>query len=101
MNVMLYAFPLLIVLLKNCGLRKTILLIMICGIIQVVVAIPFLMVNPIGYLSRAFELVLSKFNFRQEYLHLNGLLIGNFYQNGYLLIEHGVHFYYCFILVVF
>jgi len=38
------------------GIMKTIPKLMICGFLQVVLGIPFLMDNPIGYLSRSFNL---------------------------------------------
>ncbi|XP_060762021.1 dol-P-Man:Man(5)GlcNAc(2)-PP-Dol alpha-1,3-mannosyltransferase [Neoarius graeffei] len=56
MNVMLFAPGLLFILLSEFGLMKTIPKLTLCAIIQLVLGLPFLLVNPVGYLSRAFDL---------------------------------------------
>ncbi|KAK5576305.1 hypothetical protein RB653_007446 [Dictyostelium firmibasis] len=55
MNVLLYAPALLFLMLSTFGFWRTIPKLMICGFVQVLLAIPFLLVNPQGYLLRAFE----------------------------------------------
>ncbi|XP_076837236.1 dol-P-Man:Man(5)GlcNAc(2)-PP-Dol alpha-1,3-mannosyltransferase [Brachyhypopomus gauderio] len=56
MNVMLFAPGLLFLLLSEFGLMKTLPKLTLCGVIQVVLALPFLLVNPVGYVNRAFDL---------------------------------------------
>uniref|UniRef100_A0AAY5EUY3 Dol-P-Man:Man(5)GlcNAc(2)-PP-Dol alpha-1,3-mannosyltransferase n=1 Tax=Electrophorus electricus TaxID=8005 RepID=A0AAY5EUY3_ELEEL len=56
MNVMLFAPGLLFLLLSEFGLMKTLPKLTLCALIQVVLALPFLLVNPVGYVSRAFDL---------------------------------------------
>ncbi|KAM9986874.1 hypothetical protein ACTFIY_011283 [Dictyostelium cf. discoideum] len=55
MNVLLYSPALLFLLLSTFGIWRTIPKLMICALVQVLLAIPFLLVNPQGYLLRAFE----------------------------------------------
>ncbi|KAB5535659.1 hypothetical protein PHYPO_G00120460 [Pangasianodon hypophthalmus] len=56
MNVMLFAPGLLFILLSEFGLMKTLPKLTLCAIIQLVLGLPFLLVNPVGYMSRAFDL---------------------------------------------
>ncbi|TSU88987.1 Dol-P-Man:Man(5)GlcNAc(2)-PP-Dol alpha-1,3-mannosyltransferase [Bagarius yarrelli] len=56
MNVMLFAPGLLFILLSEFGLMKTLTKLTLCAIIQLVLGLPFLLVNPVGYMSRAFDL---------------------------------------------
>jgi alpha-1,3-mannosyltransferase len=55
MNVLLFAPGLLVVLLLATGLRASILRIAICGLVQLILGLPFLMGNPLAYLLRSFE----------------------------------------------
>lgn len=55
MNILLYAPALLIIYLINLGPIKTMLNLFICGIIQIMLALPFLIVNPGAYLKGAFD----------------------------------------------
>ncbi|KAN0039626.1 hypothetical protein ACTA71_007427 [Dictyostelium dimigraforme] len=55
MNVLLYSPALLFLMLATFGFWRTIPKLMICGFVQVLLAVPFLLVNPQGYLLRAFE----------------------------------------------
>lgn len=56
MNVLLYAPGWLVILLLTHGIYSTISLLFIyCALPQVLLAVPFLFTNPIGYLSKAFE----------------------------------------------
>eukprot|EP01132_Coremiostelium_polycephalum_P010319 gene10319-12663_t len=55
MNLLLYAPSLLVLLLMTFGIVGTIPKLAICAFVQLVVAIPFLLVNPYGYLLRSFE----------------------------------------------
>ncbi|KAG9278303.1 dol-P-Man:Man(5)GlcNAc(2)-PP-Dol alpha-1,3-mannosyltransferase [Astyanax mexicanus] len=56
MNVMLFAPGLLFLLLSEFGLIKTLPRLMLCAVIQLLLGLPFLLVNPVGYMSRAFDL---------------------------------------------
>ncbi|PIK58852.1 dolichyl-P-Man:Man(5)GlcNAc(2)-PP-dolichyl mannosyltransferase [Apostichopus japonicus] len=56
MNVLLFSPALLLLLLTEFGFWRTIPRLAICAIVQVVLAIPFLLENPVGYILRAFEL---------------------------------------------
>lgn len=56
MNVLLFAPGLLFLLLLKFGLRGALPKLGICAVLQVVLGLPFLLENPIGYLSRSFDL---------------------------------------------
>nr|XP_048309743.1 dol-P-Man:Man(5)GlcNAc(2)-PP-Dol alpha-1,3-mannosyltransferase isoform X2 [Myodes glareolus] len=56
MNVLLFAPGLLFLLLTQFGFRGALPKLTICAAIQVVLGLPFLLENPIGYLSRSFDL---------------------------------------------
>ncbi|XP_073705436.1 dol-P-Man:Man(5)GlcNAc(2)-PP-Dol alpha-1,3-mannosyltransferase [Garra rufa] len=56
MNVLLFAPGLLFLLLCEFGLWKTLPKLTLCAVIQLVLGLPFLLVNPVGYVSRAFDL---------------------------------------------
>ncbi|XP_006869853.1 PREDICTED: dol-P-Man:Man(5)GlcNAc(2)-PP-Dol alpha-1,3-mannosyltransferase [Chrysochloris asiatica] len=56
MNVLLFAPGLLFLLLMQFGLRRALPKLGICAVLQVVLGLPFLLENPVGYLSRSFDL---------------------------------------------
>lgn len=56
MNIMLFSPGLFFILLTETGIVKTILYIGVCGIIQLVIGLPFLNENPIGYIKMSFDL---------------------------------------------
>ncbi|EDQ86468.1 uncharacterized protein MONBRDRAFT_38469 [Monosiga brevicollis MX1] len=56
MNVLLYAPALLFVYLAELGVYRTFWQLAINGVLQILLAIPFLLANPMGYLARAFDL---------------------------------------------
>ncbi|XP_077509428.1 alg3, alpha-1,3- mannosyltransferase isoform X2 [Amblyomma americanum] len=56
MNILLFAPALFFVLLSTRGFLKTLLLIGLCGVIQLVLALPFLLANPVSYVMGAFNL---------------------------------------------
>ncbi|KAG7214715.1 hypothetical protein INR49_010607 [Caranx melampygus] len=56
MNVLLFAPGLLFLLLSEFGLIRTIPKLSLCAVIQLLLGLPFLLDNPIGYVSRAFDL---------------------------------------------
>ncbi|XP_034040012.1 dol-P-Man:Man(5)GlcNAc(2)-PP-Dol alpha-1,3-mannosyltransferase [Thalassophryne amazonica] len=56
MNVLLFAPGLLFLLLSEFGLVKTIPKLALCATIQLLLGLPFLIKNPVGYVSRAFDL---------------------------------------------
>ncbi|XP_032219343.1 dol-P-Man:Man(5)GlcNAc(2)-PP-Dol alpha-1,3-mannosyltransferase isoform X1 [Nematostella vectensis] len=78
MNVLLFAPGLLFLLLKKFGAWRTIPKLAICGVPQVLLGLPFLMDNPVGYISRSFNLGRQFFfiwtvnwRFLPEWLFLN------------------------------
>ncbi|XP_019739271.1 dol-P-Man:Man(5)GlcNAc(2)-PP-Dol alpha-1,3-mannosyltransferase [Hippocampus comes] len=56
MNVLLFAPGLLFLLLSEFGLIRTIPKLGLCAAIQLLLGLPFLLENPVGYVSRAFDL---------------------------------------------
>ncbi|XP_021065785.1 dol-P-Man:Man(5)GlcNAc(2)-PP-Dol alpha-1,3-mannosyltransferase isoform X1 [Mus pahari] len=56
MNVLLFAPGLLFLLLTQFGFRGALPKLAICAALQVVLGLPFLLENPLGYLSRSFDL---------------------------------------------
>ncbi|XP_055740047.1 dol-P-Man:Man(5)GlcNAc(2)-PP-Dol alpha-1,3-mannosyltransferase isoform X1 [Salvelinus fontinalis] len=56
MNVLLFAPGLLFLLLSEFGLMRTIPKLSLCAAIQLLLGLPFLMENPIGYMTRSFDL---------------------------------------------
>uniref|UniRef100_A0A667WT39 Dol-P-Man:Man(5)GlcNAc(2)-PP-Dol alpha-1,3-mannosyltransferase n=1 Tax=Myripristis murdjan TaxID=586833 RepID=A0A667WT39_9TELE len=56
MNVLLFAPGLLFLLLSEFGVIRTIPKLSLCAGIQLLLGLPFLMENPVGYVSRAFDL---------------------------------------------
>ncbi|XP_072111238.1 dol-P-Man:Man(5)GlcNAc(2)-PP-Dol alpha-1,3-mannosyltransferase [Mobula birostris] len=56
MNILLFAPGLLFLLIYQFGLVRTIPKLGICAALQVVLGLPFLMENPVGYIARAFDL---------------------------------------------
>ncbi|XP_042652885.1 dol-P-Man:Man(5)GlcNAc(2)-PP-Dol alpha-1,3-mannosyltransferase [Tyto alba] len=63
MNILLFAPGLLFLLLQRFGLLGCIPKLCICALLQVVLGLPFLLVNPVGYLTRSFDLG-RQFQFR-------------------------------------
>ena len=71
MNVLLMAPALAVLLIQARGLAGATIRIVLCGLIQLVLAAPFLAVNPIGYLKRSFDLgrvFLSKWTVNFKFL---------------------------------
>lgn len=56
MNVLLFSPGLLFLLLSEFGLIRTIPKLSLCASIQVILGLPFLLENPVSYVSRAFDL---------------------------------------------
>ncbi|NWU73310.1 ALG3 mannosyltransferase, partial [Pterocles burchelli] len=56
MNILLFAPGLLFLLLHQFGLLGCIPKLCICALLQVILGLPFLLVNPVGYLTRSFDL---------------------------------------------
>lgn len=56
MNVLLFAPGLLFLLLQRFGLLGCIPKLCICAVLQVALGLPFLLENPVGYLTRSFDL---------------------------------------------
>ncbi|KAG7258355.1 hypothetical protein CRUP_022097 [Coryphaenoides rupestris] len=83
MNVLLFAPGLLFLLLSEFGLVKAIPKLTLCAAIQLVLGLPFLLENPVGYMTQAFDLgrqfmfkwtvnwrFLPEWLFLSRYLHL-------------------------------
>lgn len=56
MNILLAAPGLLVLLLESHGLLGAIPKLSICALVQITLAVPFLAANPVGYLTRSFNL---------------------------------------------
>ncbi|XP_050357167.1 lethal(2)neighbour of Tid protein [Nymphalis io] len=56
MNILLYAPALFFFYLVNLGLKHTIIQLFVCGIIQLALGLPFLIVNPMAYIKGSFDL---------------------------------------------
>ena len=56
MNIMLFSPGLLVLLLLRHGWRGTLPLISLCALIQLVLGAPFLLANPLGYITRSFDI---------------------------------------------
>jgi alpha-1,3-mannosyltransferase len=56
MNMLLYAPGVFVILLLNLGLFETVYCIGLCALFQFVLGAPFLLVHPISYIKKAFEL---------------------------------------------
>ncbi|XP_066590986.1 lethal(2)neighbour of Tid protein [Prorops nasuta] len=55
MNILLFAPALLIAYLCNLGFFKTVINLIICGLIQLLLGLPFLLTNPFSYVKGAFN----------------------------------------------
>lgn len=56
MNILLYAPALFFFYLTNLGFKATIVQLFICGVIQVVLGLPFLLSSPVAYLKGSFDI---------------------------------------------
>ncbi|XXG84227.1 hypothetical protein AAC387_Pa10g1785 [Persea americana] len=56
MNVLLYAPPLLVLMLKGMNLGRVLSSLSAAALVQILLGLPFLLSQPIGYISRAFNL---------------------------------------------
>lgn len=56
MNILLYAPCLLLAYLTNLNLNETVINLTICAIVQLILAIPFLLTNPLAYIKASFDL---------------------------------------------
>ncbi|XP_071445125.1 lethal(2)neighbour of tid protein [Hetaerina americana] len=55
MNILLFAPALLLAYLTSLGLQGTVIQLAVCASLQVVLALPFILTNPVAYLMRAFD----------------------------------------------
>lgn len=87
MNILLFAPAILMFYLTNLGYVKTMLQLMVCGVVQLAVGAPFLATYPLNYINGSFDIgrvfehkwtvnyrFLSRFFFEHKYFH-SGLLI--------------------------
>ncbi|GIY40484.1 dol-P-Man:Man(5)GlcNAc(2)-PP-Dol alpha-1,3-mannosyltransferase [Caerostris darwini] len=56
MNILLFAPGLLFIFLHSIGIKETFYCLSLCGIVQLLAGLPFLLANPLSYISRAFDL---------------------------------------------
>ncbi|KAG8284777.1 lethal(2)neighbour of tid protein [Homalodisca vitripennis] len=56
MNILLYAPALLVAYYYSLGVKGTIIQLLICGFIQILLGLPFLIANPIAYIKGSFDL---------------------------------------------
>ncbi|XP_043926567.1 dol-P-Man:Man(5)GlcNAc(2)-PP-Dol alpha-1,3-mannosyltransferase isoform X2 [Protopterus annectens] len=89
MNILLFAPGLLFLLLWEFGLMKTIPKLTICAVVQLILGLPFLLSNPAGYITRAFDLgrqFLFKWTVNWRFLPEEIFLNRNFHVS--LLVAH-------------
>ncbi|XP_076231483.1 alg3, alpha-1,3- mannosyltransferase [Calliopsis andreniformis] len=88
MNILLFAPALLVAYLCNLGLFKTIIHLFICGFIQIILGLPFILHNPLAYIKGAFNFgrvfefkwtvnwrFLPEYIFVHPYFHVSLLLL--------------------------
>ncbi|XP_034841268.1 lethal(2)neighbour of tid protein 2 [Maniola hyperantus] len=56
MNILLYAPALFFFYIINLGLKDTIIQLMVCGVVQVILGLPFLIMAPMAYIKGSFDL---------------------------------------------
>ncbi|VDN52249.1 unnamed protein product [Dracunculus medinensis] len=91
MNILLFAPAVFFIFLLHRGIRKTIKLLFFCGLIQIAVALPFLMHDSLSYLKRSFDLgrvFLFEWTVNWRFLSESGFLDKRFHL--LLLILHAV-----------
>lgn len=89
MNILLYAPCLLLVYLTNLSINDTLTNLFICGFIQVVLALPFLIVNPLSYIKGSFDLGrVFEHKWTVNYRFLNRDIFENIYFHIALLSLH-------------
>ncbi|XP_037044698.1 lethal(2)neighbour of tid protein 2 [Bradysia coprophila] len=87
MNVLLFAPAILMFYLTNLGYIKTMVQLIVCGVVQLILGAPFLATYPVNYIKGSFDIgrvfehkwtvnyrFLSRYFFEHKYFHL-GLLI--------------------------
>lgn len=87
MNVLLFAPAILMFYLTNLGYAKTILQLIVCGVVQLILGAPFLATHPFNYIKGSFDIgrvfehkwtvnyrFLDRFFFEHKYFHI-GLLV--------------------------
>jgi alpha-1,3-mannosyltransferase len=95
MNILLFSPAILMLYLACLGIKKTILQLAVCGIVQVIIGAPFLLTHPISYIKGSFDLgrifehkwtvnyrFLDRATFEDKNFHV-GLLIAHV---GFLII---------------
>ncbi|XP_068629010.1 lethal(2)neighbour of tid protein 2 [Battus philenor] len=89
MNILLYAPALFFFYLVNLGLKGTIVQIILCGLIQIVLGLPFLLVAPISYLKGSFDIGrVFNHTWTVNYRFLDIKVFENFYFHITLLAIH-------------
>ena len=98
MNILLFAPGLAVLLLQELGMLKAVFNIALCGIIQLVLGLPFLINNYVGYIARSFNLGRQFFykwtvNWR---LIPEWLFLSRWFHLILLLLHIGLLFYFMF-----
>ncbi|GAB1601083.1 dol-P-Man:Man(5)GlcNAc(2)-PP-Dol alpha-1,3-mannosyltransferase-like [Argonauta hians] len=89
MNILLFSPALLLLLLVRHGALKTIYHLIICALPQILLALPFLLENPVGYVVRSFDLGRQfLFKWTVNWRFLPEVVFLNRYFHSALLIFH-------------
>lgn len=89
MNILLYAPCLLIAYLTNLTLKETLINLTVCAVVQIVLALPFLYVNPLSYIKGSFDFGrVFEHKWTVNYRFLERDLFENSYFHIALLILH-------------
>ncbi|XP_026471452.1 lethal(2)neighbour of tid protein 2-like [Ctenocephalides felis] len=88
MNILLFAPAIFLFLIVNLGLVKTIVQLSICGIIQLILGLPFLLVNAVAYIKGSFDfgrVFEHKWTVNYRFLHRDIFESGKFHISLLLL----------------
>lgn len=89
MNILLFAPALMMLMLASQGIRKSLLLIAICAGTQILLALPFLIANPVAYITRAFDLKrVFLYQWTVNWKFLPEIMFVNGYFHVFLLFLH-------------
>ncbi|XP_072749503.1 lethal(2)neighbour of tid protein [Anoplolepis gracilipes] len=96
MNILLFAPALLIAYLYVLGLLKTLIHLNICAFIQLILALPFLLENPVAYIKGAFNLSrIFEFKWTVNWRFLSEEVFVHPYFHNSLLLLHVLMLFYC------
>lgn len=92
MNVLLFAPAILLLYITNLGYVKTIMQLAICGIVQVCLALPFLLSHPLEYVKGSFDLARvfdHKWTVNYRFLPIE-IFEHKYFHSGLLLLHIGL-----------